>query len=66
MKRKLNLIFLVIVGLIFNSLNFSAFVYSKENEASKNKISEKDILKLLPKKYKEWMDLVYYIITPIE
>jgi len=66
MKSKFNLILFAIMSLLFYYLNSSTFAYSKEKEAAKNKISEKDILNTLPGKYKEWMDLVYYIITPIE
>ena len=50
------LVLLLIVGF------FAAPTYSK----TKKKLSTKELIKRLPKKYRDWLDLVYYIITPIE
>ncbi len=52
------LIFLLSVVVIFPQVS-----YSKEK---KKGLSTKELIKRLPKKYRDWLDLVYYIITPIE
>ncbi len=54
---------LILIMIVF--FNFTLSLTAKNNKKAK-KISEKELIKRLPKKYREWLDLVYYIITPQE
>jgi GWxTD domain-containing protein len=58
-KRIIIIVLFVFVFLLFFSIPLSA----KKKE---KKVSTKALIKRLPEKYKKWLDLVYYIITPIE
>ncbi len=60
MKKRIIIIFL----LVFLIITFtSPITFAKKKE---KKISTKELIKRLPEKYKKWLDLVYYIITPVE
>ncbi len=59
MKKRL------IIILLF-ALSLSLFSIPSYSKTKKTKLSTKELIKRLPKKYKDWLDLVYYIITPIE
>ncbi len=58
-KRILIMVLLVFVFSLFSSVPLTAKKKEKE-------ISTKELIKRLPDKYKKWLDLVYYIITPVE
>ncbi len=58
MKKNFVIILILVMFFSFLTLSFSA--------RKTKKLSEKELIKRLPEKYKDWLDLVYYIITPQE
>lgn len=60
MKKKIFTIVFIVTTCLFTAINTGDFLLAKK------KISKRSIIKQLDPKYRNWLDLVHYIITPME
>ncbi len=65
-RNGINFIFYLILMVFVFGLIVSPLQSSPEAKKESKKLSQKELIKRLPKKYKDWLDLVHYIITPQE
>ena len=63
MKKKIFTILLLVTACIFTTVNTNEILLAKKK---KKEMSRRAKIKHLDKKYQDWLDLVYHIITPLE